>query len=340
MLVTCAGIIVADLIAAGLPKVSEPGELTFTELGIILHIGGHAANVSVDLLKLGLKRGEVSSIGAIGEDIFGDFIENFLKEHGVVCRLQKIKDVGTSKDLILVVKGEDRRFHVDVGANWYLSVEHVKGVLDEERPLIFYVGGSGFLGEFDERLPEVLKEAKGLGCLTFLDPVTPYKRGWDIFIPALRWTDIFHCNNTEAEMITGESEPVEAAGRLLGEGAKLALITMGDKGLIARTEDAILEMPAFKVKAVDPTGAGDAFCAGVIYGLIGLRGVRGGIPLLGISGDNLVQVLLQGEAAGAACVSMVGTTAGVTRERVDGILREQSPDVLGRIRMEVSGSDG
>jgi len=75
MLVTCAGILVVGLIAAHLPKVSDPGELIFAPEGIEVHMGGHAGNVSIDLRKLGLKQGEVSSIGAVGEDVFGDFLE-------------------------------------------------------------------------------------------------------------------------------------------------------------------------------------------------------------------------------------------------------------------------
>ena len=56
MLVTCAGILICDIIAADLQKISNPGEVTFTPSGIKLCIGGHSANVSIDLMKLGLKK--------------------------------------------------------------------------------------------------------------------------------------------------------------------------------------------------------------------------------------------------------------------------------------------
>ncbi|HIE14062.1 TPA: carbohydrate kinase family protein [Candidatus Bathyarchaeota archaeon] len=339
MLVTCAGILVADIIASGLPKVSGPGEVVFTDRPIELHIGGHAANVSVDLLKLGLEKGTVSAIGAIGNDIFGTYIKEILERYGVVCHLQNIGSSGTSKDMILVVKGEDRRYHVDIGANWYLDQNHVQKFLLKEKPKIFYLGGAGLLGSLDENLSEILKFAKDIECLTFLDPVAPYRHDWRIFVPALEWTDIFHCNNIEAEKITGKINPVEAAQRLLKWGTKLVLISLGAKGLIASLKRRTIKMPAFKVPVVDPTGAGDALCSGFIYGLAKKVMVRRElISLEDIDDESLLDIMLEGEAAGAACVTMVGTTTGVSREKVDKILKEQRIDIINQTQFEICTS--
>ncbi len=332
MLVTCAGILVVDLIAAHLPKVSDPGELTYVQEGIEIHMGGHAGNVSIDLRKLGLRKGEVSSVGAVGEDIFGDFLEGLLKRHEIVTHLQRVPEVGTSKDLILVVTGEDRRFHADLGANIHLSPEHVLSVLEEEKPLIFYAGGVGFTGRFDEHLTEALQKAKELGCLTFVDPVTPYKHGWDFIIPPMKWTDIFHCNMDEAAKITGEADPQQAAKALTEKGVQLAVISLGERGLIAETKEILFEMPAFKVPVVDPTGAGDALCAGAMRGLLRATNYRRS-ALSELSTDELTHILLEGEAAGAACVTMVGTTTAVTEENVSKILGEQEEGVLSHCRI-------
>jgi len=332
VLVTCAGILVVDLIAANLPKVSEPGELTFAPNGIEVHTGGHPGNVSIDLRKLGLKQGEVSCIAAVGEDIFGDFLQSVLKQHDIITHLQRVHGVATSKNLILVVKGEDRRFHHDNGTNWFLSPEYVLPIVEKEEPLIFYVGGGGLLGEFDEQLPEVLQRAKKNGCLTFTDPVKPYKGGWDFIIPALRWTDIFHCNNDEAESITGKANSKEAAKVLVDKGASLVIISLGERGLIAKTKECLYEMPAFKVPVVDPSGAGDALCAGIIHGLL-RRGDYKRCYLSDLSAEELANILLEGEAAGAACVTMVGTTTGVTEENVNRILREQGTMISRYLRI-------
>ncbi len=329
MLVTCAGILAVDLIAADLPKVSDPGELTFAPRGIGVHLGGHAGNVSIDLMKMGLNPGEVSALGPVGEDIFGDFIENILKEHKIVTHLQRVHAVATPKDLVLVVVGEDRRFHVDNGANWYISPDYVRSVMMEEKPLIFYVGGVGLMGEFDERLADTLKKAKEIGCLAFIDPVAPYKHGWDPVISALKWTDIFHCNKDEAASMTGKREPEEAAKVFIDKGAQLVVISLGEKGLIAETKGNLFKMGAFKVPVVDPTGAGDAFCAGVIRGLLRATNCKR-CKVSDLSKEGLTRVLLEGEAAGAVCVTMVGTTTAVTKENVDRLLKEQGSTILNR----------
>ena len=327
MLVTCAGILVVDIIAAHLPKVPDPGELVYAPKGIEIHNGGHASNVSIDLRKLRVPEGEVSSVGAVGEDVFGDYLKNVLESHGIVVHLEKIADANTSIDLILVVSGEDRRFHVDVGANWYLKPEHVSSILKKEKPLIFYVGGVGLTGRLDEGLAKILETAKHLGCITFIDPVTPYNRGWDFIISPMKWTDIFHCNRNEAKSITGKANPQEAAKVLTDKGAKLVIISLGEKGLIAKTRDAFFEMPAFKVPVIDPTGAGDALCAGIIKGLLEAT-ERKRCELTELSSDELAQILLKGQAAGAACVTKVGTSTAVTEENVNKILEEQGEQIL------------
>ncbi len=329
MLVTCAGILVADMFAVDLPKVSAPGELTFVPRGIEMYVGGHSANVSINLRKIGLREGEVSCVGPVGQDLFGEFIENVLRSNGVIPHLQRVPDVGTSKDLILVVKGEDRRYHVDIGANLYLAPDHVRSVLAVEKPQILYIGATGMLGTFDENLAEILQSARSHGCLTFVDPVVPFTGKWDSLCRASKWVDVFHCNNVEARSMTGQEDPMKAAEVLVKEGIGLVIITIGEHGLLARSAKVRLEMPALKVSIVDPSGAGDAFCAGMIYGLVKKTGCEpeGAAKL---PPEILRDILLEGVAAGAACVTGVGATTAVTRENMDRLITEQASQTLRR----------
>jgi len=255
-----------------------------------------------------------------------------LRNNGVVTHLQRISESGTSKDLILVVKGEDRRFHADIGANWHLSPEYVLRVLEREKPKIFYVGGVGLTGRLDEHLADVLKRAREIGSITFVDPVRPYMHGWEFIISSLKYTSIFHCNMDEAREITGSDDPAVAASSLRIMGADMAIVSLGEKGLVAAFGDSILEIPAFEVPVIDPTGAGDALCAGIIHGLLGLIDREPSISSL--SRDDAINVLLEGEAAGASCVTMVGTTTAVTSENVARILKEQGDDLRAKVRVE------
>jgi len=328
MLVTTCGIIVADVIAAALPYVPKPGRVLFSTRGIGLHLGGHASNVSVDLCKLGLRGEEVSLIGSIGEDIFGDFIEKELGKQGIVTHLDRIKQVETSKSMVLDVKGEDRRLVHRMGASWHLDPRKVLRTLKIDVPVVFYVGAAGMLGEFDLKLPRILKQAKGLGCVTFVDAVIPYRRPSNVIAPALRWTDILHSNDTEAMEISGEKTISRAAKTLVQQGAKVVTVTRGSEGGMALTSNLLLNFPSFPIKSVDPLGAGDAFCAGMIIKMLECqrKGIMDGTRafLLDLSLDQFTDVIMYGAAAGAACCLSEGTTTSVTRRNVQKLLREQS----------------
>lgn len=337
MLVSTCGILVVDIIAAGLPSIASPGQLLYAPRGVQVSIGGHPANVSIDLVKLGLAKGEVSLTGPVGSDLFRDFIAKILEENGVLTHLQVVENVGTSKNMILVVEGEDRRFHVDMGANIYLNPSLVKNILSLEKPFLFYVGAAGMLGEFDNNLAEILEEAKGLKCITFVDIITPYKKGWDFLLNAFKHMDLFHCNLDEARSISRREGLREAADMLIGSGVKVALVTMGSEGGYMMSKGLELKLPAFKVNVVDPTGAGDAFCAGVILKLIERCGLRG----LGLRGlddlkvEDWIEILSFGSAAGAVCCMAEGTTTAVTRWNVEKLLKEQGDIFRGRIEVEI-----
>lgn len=327
MLVTTCGFLVADLVAAGMEKVADPGELVYVPGEIELHIGGHPANVGVDLVKLGLPGEEVTVIGAIGEDIFGEFIERTLKGYGLKTHLQRISEVSTTKDLILVAKGEDRRFHVDEGASLRLEPEFVIRSIEEEKPLLFYAA-TGIVGRFDDEIERVVGRAKELGCFTFVDIVRPWDKDWDFVLPALKFADVFHCNDLEVRSITGKDELDEAMASLVEAGVKLLLITMGKQGAMARTSGLLLRQPIFQAEVIDPTGAGDAFCAGAIKWLLwefgeGLKSLDpGGLPV-----EKLTNLLMEGQAAGTAACTGVGTTTGVSAEKVKRLLSQQGQRV-------------
>lgn len=327
MSITVCGIAVVDIIAADLPRVAKPGELILTPIDVC--IGGHACNVSVDLVQIGLPKKELSVIVSVGEDPFGDFVEESLRRAGVIAYVSRT-EVSTSKDLVLVVKGEDRRFHVDVGANLQLDPDYLREALKADRPYLFYMGGIGMLDKIDDQLAQICKEAKQLGSIVFADVVAAYGKGWDFIIPAFEWIDIFHCNDLEAKKIAGEADLWTAVRKIADLGAKVSLVTRGKYGLMAKVPGAELEMPAFNVAVVDPTGAGDAFCAGILFQLtrepyFKILKEKGDISLF--APDHWKKLLMYGSACGAACCKAVGTTTSVEPEHIDTLLREQGREI-------------
>lgn len=325
----CSGSFMCDLIAADLPRIGNPGDLTYTPNGIGLHAGGHAANVAIDLAKLGQR--DVAVAGCIGNDAFGDFMERELTDQGLQVYPERLSGVPTSKNIVLVVRGEDRRFYAELAANTMLSPVHVLHVLEETRPALFYQGTVGGLRALDGHVESVLTRAGELGCLTVVDVVRPYERGWRNLEESLPLVDVLHCNDLEAAALTGEEDLATAAATLTDAGVVLCLITMGADGLVAALGETMLKMPSFSVKTVDPTGAGDAFCAGVIDALLRHEIHREGLPSTPL--DVLRHVLLEGEAAGAMCVTAPGATTAVEREAVSRLIREQGDSVWSELEL-------
>jgi sugar/nucleoside kinase (ribokinase family) len=316
--VLCSGSFMCDLIAPDLPRLGEPGDLIYAPKGIDLHPGGHAANVAISLAQLGRKG--VAVAGSIGGDVLGDFMEAELRKNGLQVYPERLS-IPTSKNIVLVVRGQDRRFYAQLAANTMLTPGHVLNALEETRPEILYQGTIGGLKLVDGELDTILRRAREMGCLTLIDVIRPHEEGWRRLRESLPLTDILHCNGYESEALTGEADPAAAADTILKKGVRLCLVTLGSEGLVAAWGETRLRMPAFGVEEVDQTGAGDAFCAGVIDALLQMGLDRN--KLVAVAMSEMKPILLRGSAAGAACVTAPGATTAVTPGKVDALIKEQ-----------------
>jgi ribokinase len=83
-----------------------------------------------------------------------------------------------------------------------------------------------------------------------------------------RTSDCFIASETFATSLVGDNRPLEACRKLAGLGPKVVGVTLGAKGYVAMANGSLLEKPAYPVEAVDTTGCGDAFHAGVTYGMV------------------------------------------------------------------------
>jgi sugar/nucleoside kinase (ribokinase family) len=318
--VLCSGSFMCDFIATDLPRIGEPGDLIYPPRGIQLHPGGHAANVAIDLIKLG--ESNVHAVGSVGTDLLGDYMIEALESKGITVHSQRFEDASTSKNIVLAVQGEDRRFYAELAANTFLEPGHVMSIIEKTLPQLFYQGTLGGLRNLDPHINAVLQSAREHSSLTLVDVIRPYLGGWDALSGALPLVDVLHLNDLESTVLTGERNPITATRTLSKIGIPLILLTRGERGLIASLGTTLLKMPSFKVEALDTTGAGDAFCAGVINALTQADVTRD--ELRQLIKDKLVDILLEASAAGAACVTTAGATTAVTRENVDSLLTEQS----------------
>src|SRR5437764_4863241 len=105
--VLCAGIIVADHVCTPISHLPAAGELVMAD-GMLLTIGGCAANAAVDLAKMGVR---VAIVGRVGGDVFGRVVTDILRDADVdVSSIKSSAGADTSQTLIVNVQGQDRRF--------------------------------------------------------------------------------------------------------------------------------------------------------------------------------------------------------------------------------------
>jgi sugar/nucleoside kinase (ribokinase family) len=313
--VLCAGIVVADHVSSPISHLPAAGELVLADQ-LLLTIGGCAANVAVDLVKLDVPAGVV---GCVGEDVFGRIVADMLRERQVdVSRLVTRLGLDTSQTLIVNVQGQDRRFIHTFGANASFSARDIP--LDVPGCKVLYLGGYFLMDRVKPReLAEVFARARRQGMHTILDVVTP---GPAHYLPRLTEVlpevDVFLPNDHEAHLITGLSDPLAQAEMFHRMGARIAIITCGERGSVLVGDKLRLRAEAFPMTFVDGAGGGDAFAAGYIAGL--LRKLEA------------AECLRMASAVGASCVRAIGTTTGVfTVSECDEFLRS-SPLKIDRLR--------
>lgn len=302
------GLLVADHLCAPITHLPRAGELVLSD-HLSLNIGGCAANAAIDLARVGVR---VGVVGCVGDDPFGRFVIETLDRAGAdTGSIRTLTEVGTSGTLIINVQGEDRRFVHTIGANGKISVRDIP-IERVREAKVLYVGGYLLMPSLQaEALAELFRQARAQGVTTMVDVVVPgpgnYLRQLEPLLPE---TDVFLPNNDEAQLLTGESDPRRQAEWFRAAGARTVVITCGGRGTVLAADGLRLEAGAYPVDYVGATGAGDAFDAGYIVGLLE-------------SGDPR-RALEWGSALGASCVRSISATESVfDRQQAEDFMRSQ-----------------
>ena len=260
--ITVLGIFVADISFSG-PKIPSTGE---TILGKKYNVGpgGKGCNQAIAIARLG---GNTNFIRKIGKDAYGELALKTLEKNKISTE-NIIQDTSQQTGVagILVDQNTGKNaINVIVGAPNSLTINEI------EKKINLIKNSKIFLTQLEvpkDVTLHCLKTAKEHGCLTILNPAPASEITKEFY----NYIDYFTPNETEAEFYTGikitnEKEAKQATGKLINLGIKKIIITLGEKGLFYSDGKEEIYLKASNVKAIDTTGAGDAFNGALAYSL-------------------------------------------------------------------------
>jgi len=249
-----------DLISY-VPRLPSMGE---TLHGNRFHMGfgGKGANQAVMAAKLG---GEVTMVAKLGQDVFGENTLKNFKSWGVNTQHVHFTDQAFSGVAPIAVDTEGRNSIIIVtGANDLLTGEDVEAA----RPAI--AASSILVCQLEIPLGvslAALRIAREEGVKTIFNPAPALSEIPEEFY---HLSDIFCPNETETELFTSMSveslkEAENAAKVLIERGASSVILTLGERGSLLATGETTEHVPVEPVKALDTTGAGDAFVGSLAF---------------------------------------------------------------------------
>lgn len=261
------GSVTVDILMHPVDRLPTPGVLQGVD-GVSALPGGCAVNAALDLKRLGA---DVELSCLIGNDPFGKILIDHFEREGLSTR-GVVSDPSqyTTVSVVLINSTAERSFLYYPGSAANYTQCHVSRELLDEAEIIF-VAGQMILPSFEgEVLRDFFKEMKSLGKMTVMDTA------WDkdgIWLPrikdALAYTDLFMPSYEEAQALSHCTNPEKMADFFFDLGCKSVVIKLGKKGaLICKSKNERFYQPIFNdVTVVDTTGAGDAFCAGFLFGI-------------------------------------------------------------------------
>lgn len=233
-------------------------------------------------------------IGRVADDPEGRYILDDLRREEVDVGGVTISHKGRSGVCIGFIDDTgERALYIDPGVNDSLKLNETQGSYAESSEFLHltsFVGGRPFKEQ--RRLINSLK--KPAVCV---DPGEIYaKKGLEALRPMLRKTTVFLPNEREIAMLTGKSYR-NGSKTLLEIGVEIVAVKLGDRGCYVTDGKESQLIPAFPTKPRDTTGAGDAFCAGFIYGLLNRK--------------DLYTCGRLGNFVASRCIRKLGTRAGL-----------------------------
>lgn len=245
---------------------NEQGQRIFAQ-----NAGGAPANVMAAMAKLGAR---TAFIGKAGNDMHGRFLKETLDNCGIDSTGFILSDdYFTTLAFVDVKENGEREFSFarNHGADKMLSINDIPFDMISNSHIL-HIGSISLTAEPCRSATMcAVREAKRANCVISYDPNyrdslwSGKQEAVSQMRSMLKYADLVKISEEETELMTDESDYEKAAEALLRQGVKVAVITLGKLGAYVRTSDGGQIVKGFRNKALDATGAGDAFWGGFLY---------------------------------------------------------------------------
>ena len=291
--VLCVGAGTYDLVYS-VDRHPEPDEkiraTSFTGCG-----GGPAANAAITVSRLGLQS---AFVGYLGNDIFGNAHIDELQQAGVLTDLVARGEYSSALSVVMVKPDGSRALVNYRKPESFFAADSVD-FSSIDAGVILFDGHEPYIS------PSLARSARQRGIITLLDAGSIHSGTEEL----AGLVDYLVCSESFGLDFTGESTENKALEKLSSY-APNVIITLGDRGLVWKNGEGSGRLNAYKIKAVDTTGAGDVFHGALAACLAEKREWR--------------ESLAYASAVGALCCMKIGARLGIpTKEEVEEFLARQ-----------------
>jgi fructokinase len=285
--------------------------------------GGAPANVAVGIARLGVPS---AFMGKVGDDPFGHFLAQTLAEAGVDIGPLRFTDRARTALAFVSLRADGERefmFYRHPSADMLFTPDEVdRAALGAAKAL--HYGSISLIGEPSRSATlHAIAAAREAGCLISCDPnlrlalwADREAAGAGLRL-AIAEAEVVKISDEELRFLTGSDDPAAARRQLWHDRLALMVVTLGSAGCVYFTPQCEGVVVGFGVEAVDATGAGDGFVAGLLQGLIAERAILG-------DEARLRELCRFANAVGAITTTERGAIPALpTRERVLAFLERQ-----------------
>ncbi|WP_395940556.1 aminoimidazole riboside kinase [Bacillus sp. HMF5848] len=269
--------------------------------------GGAPANVAVGAAKLGANS---AFVGTVGADVMGEFLYDTLAQYNV--NVEKMNKVTTHQTNLVFVKNDTNgersfSFYIPNSADQQLSENDINEDFFKKYKIVHYGSISLIHEPIHNAHLKAIQVAKQHGLICSYDPnlrMSLWKdegHAKETILSIMPEADVLKVSEEELAFLTGETDIPRGIEALSQYNISVILVTLGSEGSYVSTKGEIRHVPARKVKAVDTTGAGDAFMSGILYNINEYNK-----PIEQITIDELVEFAKFASVSGALAASTKG----------------------------------